>query len=63
MQQFILVAEQLDLPHERERLCHNGSNGGTSDAHIQPEDEDGVEDGVDQHRSDGSKHGFLRMAR
>ena len=63
MQQFVLVAEQLDLPHERHRLGDDGGDGGSPDAHVQTEDEDGVEDGVHQHRSNGGIHGFLRMAR
>ena len=61
VKQFVLVAQDAELPYQRNNLCDDGSNGCPSNSPIESINEDRVENGVDNHRVDGSVHGFLWM--
>ena len=48
---------------QRHRLRADGAQGGSADAHAQPEDEQRVEAGIDDHGRQRGGHGPLRIAR
>ena len=62
MEQLALVAEELDLPHQRHQLRKDGGDGGTLYSPFENEDEEGIEYHVHHHREDGGVHRLLRLA-
>ena len=62
MQEAFLVHEILEGVEQGHQLAQDGGQGGALDTHAQHEDEDGVQDGVGDHREQGEAHGQLRIA-
>ena len=63
MEQLALVAEELDLPHQRHQLRKDGGDGGTLYSPFEHEDEEGIQYHVHHHREDGGVHRLLGLAR
>ena len=56
VEQFVLVAEEFELPHQCHQLREDGGDGGSSYSPFKTEDEERIEYHVHNHRKDGGKH-------
>ena len=63
MEQLALVAEELELPHQRHQLRKDGGDGGTLYSPFENEDEESIQYHVHHHREDGGVHRLLGLAR
>ena len=65
---FVKMDEVFRIAHhdphinQCEHLRQDCGDGGSTDAHVEREDEQGVEDGVHDHRGDGGSHGHMWMS-
>ena len=57
MKEVVLAREVSHRVGQGHGLADHRGQGGSLDAHVQPEDEDGVKDGVGGHREKGQAHG------
>ncbi len=62
VEQFVLVAHQMNLPRQGDNLGQHGGQRGTADAPPEGVDEKGCQHHVHQHREDGSHHGLAGMS-
>jgi len=63
VQQFVLVGENAELPHERYDLRQHRGDGGSADAPAEAVDEKRIEHRVDDDGVDGRIHRLARVAR
>ena len=63
VQQLVLVGQNLELPNQRDNLCNDGGDGRSPDAPVEDINEQGIEEGIDNHRIDGGIHRLLWMSR
>ena len=59
VEQFVLVAEEFELPAQCHQLRKDGGDGGSLYSPFEDEDEERIEYHVHHHREDGGKHGLL----
>ena len=62
MEQLVLAAEELQLPHQRDGLGQDGGPGSALDSPAEGEDEQGVKDGVEDDGEEGAVHGRSGVA-
>ena len=62
VEQFVLAAEELQLPHQRDGLGQDGGPCSALDSPAEGEDEQGVKDGVEDDGEKGAVHGRSGVA-